>query len=309
VSGVLVVGSSNTDLVCVTERLPHPGETVRGSRFATYAGGKGANQAVAAARAGARVTFVGAVGDDQYGRDRLTDLHREGIDVSLTPMLLGVTSGVAVITVDSRGENQIIMVPGANDAVTPAAATRAVKQAEAAILSLTLEIPSETVRTALEARPANMQAVLNAAVFDPRVRELAHLIDVLIVNEVEAGEWLGRPVTAASAAEDARELWSSGPHLAIITLGSYGAVYTVDGLPLHQPALAVDVVDTTGAGDAFCGVLAAWLARGAQPRDAVLAGVAAGTLAVGVSGAQPSLPSLAHIEHMLTRLPSVQSLS
>lgn len=307
-SRVLVVGSSNTDLVCMTERLPRPGETVRGVSFATYAGGKGANQAVAAARAGAQVAFVGAVGDDQYGSDRLADLGREGIDVSLTRTLPGVTSGVALIAVDVGGENEIIMVPGANDLVTPESAIEAVTATDTQVLSLTLEIPFGTVRAALEARPAGMQAVLNAAVYDPRVKQLAHLIDVLIVNEIEAGEWLGRQVTPASAAEDARELWSTGPGLAIITLGAYGAVYAVDGLALHQPALAANVVDTTGAGDAFCGVLAAWFAHGEPETTAVRAGIAAGTLAVGVAGAQPALPRRDQIEMLMRQLPPAKSL-
>ena len=302
-SGVLVVGSSNTDLVCVTERLPRPGETVRAGSFATYAGGKGANQAVAAARAGAQVTFVGAVGDDQYGRDRLADLRRESIDVSQTPTLPGHASGVAVIAVDGHGENQIIMAPGANDAVTAEAAAAAVAQSSAVVLSLTLEIPFEAVRAALAARPPSMRAVLNAAIYDPLVKQLAHLIDVLIVNEIEAGEWLGHAVTLESAAAAAHELWGYGPRLAVITLGSYGAVYAVDGLPLHQPSASVEVIDTTGAGDACCGALAAWLARGASETEAVRAGVAAGALAVGAPGAQPSMPHAAQIEQLMAQLP------
>lgn len=310
VGRVLVVGSSNTDLVGVCERLPRPGETVRGRTFATYAGGKGANQAVAAARAGAQVTFAGAVGDDQYGRDRLADLRRDGIDVALTVTAPGATSGIALIAVDAAGENEIIMIPGANDLVTPALAGQAVADSAAEVLSLTLEIPLASVQAALAARPPSMRAVLNAASYDPGIIALAHLIDVLIVNEVEAGEWLGRPVSPETAGADARQLAGAGPELAVITLGSSGAYYADRaGRTFHQPALQVEVVDTTGAGDAFCGAFAAWLARGEEPAEAVRAGVAAGALAVSVAGAQPSLPSADRITALMPRLPSAERLS
>jgi ribokinase len=240
----------------------------------------------------------------------LADLRRDGIDVSLTLTQPGVTSGIALIAVDTAGENEIVMIPGANDLVSPGLAEQAVASVPADVLSLTLEIPLETVRAALLARPAGMRAVLNAAVYDPGVKALAHLIDVLIVNEAEAGAWLGWPVSPATAGTDVRRLADAGPELAIITLGSAGAYFASrSGHAFHQPAVQVDVVDTTGAGDAFCGACAAWLANDTVPETALRAGVAAGALAVGVAGAQPSLPYVDQINALLSRLPSAIRLS
>jgi ribokinase len=301
---VLVIGSSNTDLVCRASRLPRPGETVRGSSFETFAGGKGANQAVAAARAGASVVFCGAVGDDGYGSARLADLATEDIDVSRVRVVAGGTSGVALIVVGQDGENQIVLVPGTNDRVDPAAAAAALQSTACSVLSLTLEIPFETVAHVLGASRPEAVVVLNAAPFDARVVACLPSIDVLVCNEIEAGDLLERAVSAETAGAAGADLLALGPRAAIITLGSRGAVLAgVDGVH-HVPAPAVDVVDSTGAGDAFCGALAAWIAAGSPLADAVRAGVAAGSLAVTRDGAQPSLPRRAEIVELLSRMPA-----
>ncbi|HMM40430.1 MAG TPA: ribokinase [Thermomicrobiales bacterium] len=297
---VVVVGSSNTDLVSRTERLPSPGETVLGTSFTIYPGGKGANQAVAARRAGADVSFVGAVGDDEYGAARRDELASAGIDLTYLRVIPDTTSGVAQIVVDASGENQIVIVPGANDLVQPEPVVAAVA-AGCDVLSAVLEVPISAIRAAF-ATPRTGVGVLNAAPFDPRVIEILGSVDVLVCNETEAAAILARSVDAGDvpgAREAATDLLAFGPRAAIITLGSAGAV-VADGAGYRvYPAPAVEVVDTTGAGDCFCGVLAAWLAGGATLDDAVAAAVVAGSLAVTVSGAQPSMPARAAIEAAL----------
>lgn len=297
--GVLVIGSSNTDLVCRTRRLPAPGETVRGLSFATYAGGKGANQAVAAARAGARVVFAGAVGDDAFGIARLDDLRADGIDVAHVLVRRGVASGVASILVDERGENVIVLVPGANDTVDPDHALRAIEDTHPRVLSLTHEVPFETVAAAINSKPRGTTVVHNAAPFDERVATLLSGIDVLICNEGEASALLGRSVSVETGADAAARLRGLGCGCAIITLGAHGAFAADADSVWRISSPMVEVVDTTGAGDALCGVVAAWLAEGTGLRDAVAAGVCAGALAVTRAGAQPSLPRRTEIDALL----------
>lgn len=302
---VLVIGSSNTDLVCRTTRIPRVGETVRGSSFATFPGGKGANVAVAAARSGGSVSFVGAVGNDAFGQQRLDELRAEGIDIRHVRVVEGIASGVALITVDDAGGNCIVIVPGANDAVRPDDARTAIAERRHGVMSINLEIPFESVETAVAANLGRTPTVLNAAPFDPRVSDILNAVDVLIVNEIEAGEVLGHEVTIESAARDARHIAASGPRAVAITLGAAGAVLATETHVVRIPAPHVPVVDTTGAGDAFCGALSAWLAGGATLVEAARAGVAAGSLAVGTAGAQPSLPHRAAIVALLERMAPV----
>lgn len=299
VGGVLVIGSSNTDLVCRTPRLPSPGETVRGVSFATHAGGKGANQAVAAARAGAQVTFAGAVGDDAFGTARLADLHAEGIDVSHVTVQRGVASGVAAILVDALGENVIVLVPGANDTVTPEDALLVLAARQPRVLSLTHEIPFETVAAAINGKQGGTIVVHNAAPFDARVNKLISRIDVLICNEIEAAALLGRAVSAETGTSDVLALRDLGCGCAVITFGAAGAFVADSKGTARVPAPCVEVVDTTGAGDALCGVVAAWLANGSSFGEAVFAGVCAGSLAVTKHGAQPSMPRYADIAALM----------
>jgi ribokinase len=292
---VLVIGSSNTDLVCRAPRIPAPGETITGRSFATFAGGKGANQAVAAARAGASVSFVGARGDDDFGVSRLNDLLVEKIDASRLRVVDGASSGVALIVVDDAGENQIVYVPGANADITVEDAADALEDVDFRVLSLTFEVPFETAAYSLRHDRGDAIAVLNAAPFDERLADLLPYIDVLICNEVEASGLLGRPVTNESALADVAALVDSGTRSVVLTLGAYGAVAADASGRWHSPAPVVQPVDTTGAGDAFCGALCAWLALGAPLREAVKSGVKAGALAVTREGAQASLPARSEI--------------
>ena len=301
-AGVLVIGSSNTDLVCRAPRIPVPGETIAGHSFQTFAGGKGANQAVASARAGASVVFIGARGDDAFGVARQADLAAEGIDITNFRVVAGATSGVAAIVVDDRGENQIVYVPGTNARIDPDDAAGPLAEADYRVISLTFEIPFETVSFAVRQRRAGTLAVLNAAPFDARLAELLADLDVLICNESEASALVDGVVNRATAVEVARDIVKQGLRAVVLTLGADGAVAADERGAWRTDAPNVNVVDTTGAGDAFCGALCAWLASGHDLRDAVRAGVAAGSLAVTREGAQSSLPNEAAILQLLATM-------
>jgi ribokinase len=302
---VLVVGSSNTDLVARTPRLPSPGETVAGSSFATFAGGKGANQAVAAARAGANVTFAGATGDDAFGLERRADLERDGIDTRYVRVIPGAASGVALIIVDGGGENIIVMVPGANGLVDAGTALDVAASVPHDILSLVLEIPFETIEALVRGKQRGSRVVLNAAPFDRRVAALLPEVDLLICNETEASHLLGSPVSPGNAQRAAEDLVSLGCAAAAITLGSAGVAVAAQDAAFVVPSVTVSVVDSTGAGDAFCGAVSAWLAAGESLESSMRAGVAAGACAVTVEGAQPSLPDRASILEMMQRIPAM----
>lgn len=285
---VVVVGSANLDLVARTLRLPGPGETVLGSDFAEHPGGKGLNQAVAAARAGASVAFVGAVGDDDAGRTLHSVAATEGIDVSGLSVADGVATGRAVITVDDSGENSIVVVPGAN------ASAHVGDLPAATVVLAQLEIPVATVIAAFAvARTAGSRTVLNPAPVPVGglPDELLSLCDILVPNEHEV-ELLG----------GVDELLASGVAAVVVTQGAAGVTVTEapDATTWSVEAFEVDPVDTTGAGDAFCGALAARLAAGADLRPAVRYAAAGGALATTTAGAVPSLPHAADIERLLS---------
>ena len=287
---ILVIGSSNTDLVCQTDRLPLPGETVASTSFAVYPGGKAANQAVAAARAGAVVSFVGCFGNDDYGQERRRELDGEGVNLEYAEDVPGQPSGLALIAVDPEGENLIITVGGANDHISVEQIERAMSDARHDVILLPNEAPQDVVGRVCAAVIGGPIVVLNAAPFGDFLRDIASRIDVLICNEIEAAQFLDREVAVERAAADAEDLARETRRGAIITVGEAGAVGCWDGQTFEIPAHSVDVVDTTGCGDAFCGAFAAWLARGSSFDDAMSAGVAAGSLAASIPGAQPSLP-------------------
>jgi ribokinase len=279
---VCVVGSANLDLVAATARLPAPGETVLGTDFAQHAGGKGLNQAVAAARAGATTTFIGAVGDDDAARVLLAELAAAGIDTSLVGVRQRPT-GRAVITVDERGENSIVVVPGANGEVTVDALPAA------AVVLAQLEVPVAAVADALRlARAAGAITVLNPAPAARLEADLLRLVDVLVPNEHEVA-LLG----------SADRLLAGGVGAVVTTLGGAGVrVVTPDGA-WHVAPFHVLPVDTTGAGDAFCGTLAARLAAGDALDAAVRVASAAGALATTRRGAVPSMPHAAEVAALL----------
>lgn len=272
---VVVVGSANLDLVATTERLPGPGETVLGHAYAEHAGGKGLNQAVAAARAGASVAMIAALGADDAGR-RLRDLAvAEGIDVDEITIEPHPT-GRAVITVDRHAENTIVVVPGANAVLTPPASLPPCRT-----LLCQLEVPLEVVDTVLQvARGQGVTTILNPAPARPLDPVLLAHCDVVVPNEHEL-ELLG--------GLDA--LLAGGVGAVVVTLGSAGVlVADASGRRTRVEPFEVDPVDTTGAGDAFCGYLAARLAAGDPLTDAVRIAAAAGALATTTAGAVPSLP-------------------
>lgn len=300
---LVMVGSANVDLVVRSERLPGPGETVLGSDLAIHPGGKGANQSVAAARLGARVAFVGRVGSDGHGAFVLDTLRAAGVDVSHV-RVADAPTGTALITVDSGGDNTIVVSPGANGRVSPADVEAAGPVlARTSVLCLQMEIPHETVVAAVRAWPAGGRVVVNLAPPAPLPSDVLARCDPLVVNEHEAAYLLRVAGDVEGALDDtsstlmvARALLELGPRSVVVTLGASGAVAADAGGAEHVPAPRVRAVDTTGAGDAFCGALAVRLAGGWSLLDAVRFATRVGAAAVRATGAQSSFPTLAEVE-------------
>jgi ribokinase len=303
---VAVVGSLNMDLVIRSARIPQPGETILGGEFRTVPGGKGANQAVAAARLGAHVSMVGRVGDDAFGTELLRNLSADGIDHTFVLRDPAAATGVALIVVDDAGQNSIVVASGANMNLSPAD----VDAAEAALITnnallLQLESPLHTVLHAAQlARAHGVTVILNPAPARPLPRELLALVDVLVPNESETALLAGMPVgnqdeaVAASAA-----LRKAGVGTVILTLGERGALLAEESATRLFPAFDVAPVDTTAAGDAFLAGLAVALAEGKALDEAVRWGNAAGALATTRLGAQTSLPSRQSLKHLLAAVP------
>ncbi len=286
---IVVVGSANVDLFCRVPRLPGPGETVTHGTFDQAPGGKGANQAVAAARLGAEVTFLARLGNDDHGRAAIAGYRRDGLNTDLITMDQEAATGVALILVEQGGENLIAVAPGANQRWRPEHLNPATWPA-ADILLLQLEIPLPTVVAAARlAREAGARVILNPAPLpaDGLPVELLASVDGLVVNAVEAAQ-LGGPET----------LPTLGPAWAILTRGAAGAVVLAEGRAEVVPAPLVEAVDAVGAGDAFCGALAVALAEGRPLAAATRWACCAGALAATRPGAQPSLPSRAAVEQL-----------
>ena len=302
---IVVIGSINTDLVVRTPRVPAPGETVLGSDLSTLPGGKGANQAVAAARLGAHVAMIGRVGDDPSGRARLEGLRREGVGTKHVRVTPGVASGTAIILVDPRAENSIVVSPGANARVTPAdvdAADSLIRSA--AVVLLQLEIPLPTVRHAVAlCRRMGVPTVLDPAPVPPKGLPRALMgADYLTPNGPESLRLAGLNPRNTSATPEhiARRLHARGARTLLLKLGRRGAAIAAPGDPVRRVrAHAVRAVDTTAAGDAFNGALAVALAEGASLEEAVRFANAAGALCCTVAGAQPSLPTRRAVARLL----------
>ena len=286
---IVVVGSSNTDMVVRASHLPIHGETVLGEEFVMLAGGKGANQAVAAARLGADVTFVARVGRDMFGDKALETYRAAGINVDYIVRDDAAASGVALITVDRNGENIISVAPGANGKLSTADVTSAepvIKQSDSMLLQL--EIPLTTVQAAIElAHRHHVRVILNPAPAGLLPNDLLRMVDVLTPNENEAAVLTTH---SASQVEVLLSLLSARGSL-IITRGQRGAELVQHGGAMLIPAYAVTAVDTTGAGDAFNGALATALARGTEIVEAVRYANAAAALSITRFGAQTSLPT------------------
>ena len=293
-SDVFVLGSINQDFVLKVERRPEPGETVTNAELSTHNGGKGANQAAAAALLGASVAFLGRVGDDEFGEPLVQALEEKGIDTTLIKPASGTPTGAAFITVTPDGENAITVAPGANRSLTPGDVEAAADEiGGAGVFVAQMEVPVQAVLRAVEvAAEKGTRALVNLAPTFEVPRELLEKLDPLVVNEHEAAFLLGREVEGVKGALSAApELLSAGPRSAVITIGENGAVLADGESVEHLPAPEVDVVDTTGAGDAFVGALATQLARGDSLREAVAYAVRAGAAAVTKEGAQGALPT------------------
>jgi len=303
-SGVLVVGSITADLTAFGSRMPSPGETILGNGFTLVLGGKGANQAISAARAGAATSMVGCVGDDLFQDVVLDGLRREGIETAHVAVIPGPT-GVAHIRVDAAGENDIVMVPLANGHLTEETVEAAIEQARdgTGVLLLQLEIPlPAAVHAARTAHRLGITVVLDpapAAVLDEDVWAYA---DIVTPNESEASALTGIEVTdPASARAAAGWFIERGVGRAVVTMGGQGAISADEhGCTEHLPYPA-EAVDTTAAGDAFAGTLGAGLAAGTPWETALQRAMAAGALAVTVPGASPSLPRAAEITALIEK--------
>ena len=304
---VLVVGSANMDFTVAVPRLPAEGETITGGRFYTSHGGKGANQAVAARRLGADVRFVGCVGEDAQG-DRIADqLRAEGIPTDGLISVEGAATGVALIIVDAEGRNQIAVASGANLQLLPDHARRHLSlMAWAQVLLCQLEIPVSTVESVLAAgRERDILTILNPAPAQPLSDTVIGLVDCLTPNAAEAEVMTGVAVKGPdTAARAAQSLLARGAKRVIVTLGSQGVLFCDGTSALHFPAFPVDAVDTTGAGDAFNGALAAGMAAGGMWEEALPLANAAAALACTKHGAQSSFPLRAEVEAFMRRLKS-----
>lgn len=296
---IVVVGSLNMDLVVRVPRHPRPGETLLGSAYETHPGGKGANQAVAAARAGGRVRMIGRVGEDAFGQALRAGLARDGIEVNEVRAVAAPT-GVAFIAVDAAGQNSIIVSPGANASLAPTD-LRAAMFGDAKVVLLQLETPLATVLEAARlGRMAGATVILNVAPAQQLGAAQLQDVNLLLVNESEAAILLATDEAAVSAAPEAsaRRLLTLVPQ-AVITLGARGVAWAEADRTGLQPAYPVTPLDTTAAGDAFAGALAVALAAGDALAQAVRFAAAAGALAVTKAGAQPSLPHRAEIDALV----------
>jgi len=299
---VVVVGSYNTDMTIKAARIPQPGETIIGGSFSLGAGGKGANQAVAAARAGAQVWFIARVGDDTFGDEALKSFRHDGINIDYVIRDQETPTGVACIVVDDAGENSIVVASGANSRLQPRDVEAAKEVIAAAdILLLQLESPLETVEAAAQlAASCGVRVVLNPAPAHALAPELLKHLSIITPNEVEAEMLTGIKIDDEQSWEPAaRALRSQGITTAMITLGSQGVFVATGKRNFLAPAFKVDAVDTTAAGDIFNGALAAFLSRERSLDEAVRMACAAAALSVTKLGAQTSAPSLIDIQHFL----------
>lgn len=301
---IVVVGSANVDFVVRTPHIPRPGETVLGRDFVMAMGGKGANQAVAAARLGAQVTFVACVGQDVFGAQCLDTYQAEGMDTAYVTRNAEQATGVALIAVDEAGENSITVASGANMRLSPAqveAAAPAFDDADALLMQL--EIPEATIlRAAQQARRTGVRVILNPAPARALPPELLPLIDVITPNRLEAAQLMGIPEGEVRRMTDeqlVKGVLGLGPSAVVITLGAEGALAGGSWGWVRVPAFRVTAVDTTAAGDAFNGGLAVALSRGDNLEQSARYAAACGAVAATRLGAQPSLPTAAEVERLM----------
>ncbi|KJF66686.1 ribokinase [Rhizobium nepotum] len=295
---ITVFGSINMDLVATAKRLPKPGETVTGETFSTAAGGKGANQALAARRAGATVKMAGATGDDTFAAPALTLLRDAGTDLSLVKTAPGPT-GTAVILIGEGGENMISVIPAANGEVSASDAAKVVAEMSASdILMLQFEVPASAIEAALTAAKAKrITTIINTAPLTADGSRLAGLADIVIANETEFELLIGKSGLSASEREsEIKALHDKTGQTLIVTLGADGVIAIRNGKVFKASGLKIEPVDTVGAGDTFCGYLAASLDQGMDFEKALKRAAVAGSLACTRAGAQPSIPVAAEVD-------------
>lgn len=296
---ITVFGSINVDLVATSPKLPRPGETVSGTGFSMVAGGKGANQALAAARASQPVRMAGAVGRDDFAEPALAHLRQAGVDLSAVRTVEGAT-GTALILVGGDGENMIAVVPGANGTMNEVDVAVALADMGAGdLLMLQLEIPADAVGMSLRhARLRGIRTILNIAPLLPETQQLAALADIVVANETEFECLAGQAMVSLEEREAVlRRLHAANPRTIVVTLGGDGAIAIDDAGIVHRvESLSIVPLDTVGAGDTFCGYLAAGLARGDGLAEAMRDAAIAGSLACLQRGAQEAIPVRPEVE-------------
>lgn len=297
-----IVGSANVDMIMKVARLPERGETVTNGSFMQTYGGKGANQAVAAARAGGNVRFVACVGNDPFTPGMLDSFRRDGIDTTPIRVADDLPSGSALVMIEDSGMNYLTVAPGSNYALRPEhIAEHREWITSAGMILLQMEIPVETNLTVLAiAQVAGVPVILNYAPSRCREMSLLNGLDILVVNENEAEDLTGiAPRDIHSAEATVKALAALGPKQVILTLGVQGCVFLENGKPTHVPAFPVQPVDSTAAGDTFCGALGVALLEGKSMHEAVRFASAAAAVSVTRLGAQPSIPTRAEIQNFL----------
>ncbi|HRV89815.1 MAG TPA: ribokinase [Prolixibacteraceae bacterium] len=299
---ILVIGSSNTDLITTMDHFPAAGETLTGGVFQQAMGGKGANQALAAHRSGGDVTFMTSLGKDAYGLNALQYYRDQGLEVSLSLLTDHVSSGIAMIWVDKKGENCIVVIPGANLLLSPEyvlAHQQAIDTAD--IIVLQMEIPYETIKTVCRiASRKGKKIILNVAPAAPLEEEILQSVHMLVVNQTEAELLTGERIDRIGEEAIVDLLLATGVRNVVLTLGKKGSLYKNNQELLRIPAFQVEAVDTTAAGDTYCGALAARLSRGEDMKTSLEFAAAAAALCVTRMGAQPSIPTEAEVVEFLS---------
>lgn len=301
---ILVVGPSNTDMIIKLERLPTRGETIIGGEFATAGGGKGANQAVQCARLGAPVILLARIGDDPFGNRSVEQFQKEGIDISFIIRDPEHHSGIALIFVDKKGENMIAVAPGSNSFLSKEDVEKAREAFKiSSTLLLQLEIPLEPVEASVFlAKEEGTRVILNPAPAQPLPQPVLSNIDILVPNETEAKILCGFPPDEDIPPQKLGELLlKKGVKEVIITLGSKGSIYINEKERFEVPAFKVESIDTTAAGDSFCGALAVALAEGKEIKEAIRFASACAAISTTRLGAQPSLPYRKEVEEFLSQ--------